>query len=270
MPEAEPFSTRGAYNGLPSCFEKVDVSEFDYWTTFSGYNEESSGSVTQAQIEQSLQAAGKLYWRLRKVHVDTFTVPGGLDTLPDLVVNGQDWVDPTDSLPLDDSIEPRKRGCGGSLSTATIALLEGEINLTIAGNFTRMYDGPTDDEDNFVGYGMGEMSLDGGSTARYAPLINSFFGSTGRPMALLGSYGDESLPSTSEVYGYGHVEVVDDTNADNVPTHMLFMGYGLEVSGPSPITTVVNVSEMSVTSTQSGSPTAQAKFESFEFYTYPA
>jgi hypothetical protein len=116
---------------------------------------------------------------------------------------------------------------------------------------------------------MGEMSLEGGALTRFAPLLTSNLGATGQPMAMLGGHGDESPGQTSEeVYGYGYAEILDDTEEFDEPIHVLFMGFGVDVSGASPISISVDIEGMSVTSSQSGGALSQVKFESFEFFTY--
>ena len=64
MLEAEKFKALGAGNGFSSCKQKVEVSNYAKWTTFSGYNSDSEGDPTQAQIDESFALAVKLFWNL--------------------------------------------------------------------------------------------------------------------------------------------------------------------------------------------------------------
>ena len=126
MPIAEPFSTNGAYNGFPSCFDKVDVSGFDFWITASGYNKDDSAQApTQSQIDQSLQAAGKLFWNLHKVTLDTFY---------------DEWS--FSELSIE---EPNKRICGdgsrGEVKTDLNTFVKVIVDLSQTSGIQRFYNG---------------------------------------------------------------------------------------------------------------------------------
>jgi len=62
MLTAQKFSTQGLRNGLPFCPFEFDVTDFDHWTTLSGYNKDSTEDPTEDDINNSLIAAMKMFW----------------------------------------------------------------------------------------------------------------------------------------------------------------------------------------------------------------
>ena len=158
MPTAQTFTALTGGNGLPSCPLKVDVSEFDYWTTFSGYNKSNEGSEPSfLQVEKSQQLAAKLAWNLREV-ILPFSSDQNSSYYSSLLVNGSDWEEGEEIEP---AIEPQKRVCGGAGVSNYQALFggfEGTISRAyIDLSIFRLYNGDTSDEDKFIGYGLGEM-----------------------------------------------------------------------------------------------------------------
>jgi hypothetical protein len=192
MPEAESFSTRGVFNGFPSCLKKVDVSEFDYWTTFSGYNKDSGGSPSQASIDQSLQLAGKMFWNLYRVTCNIGSSNFPDDYITEIIVNGVDEHSDPQPPPPPPPIEPKDRVCGGVWSTPgntepNLATLD----LSETG-FVRMYDGDTI-EANFVGYG--SRILDWTDLLGDQAQINTgFIDLLNDPQSMLGGYGNDPEP----------------------------------------------------------------------------
>ena len=96
MPEVAPFTFEGLYDGFPVVFlpthqarnkmypftDDTDVSDYDYWTTFSGVNKENVGSLSpeqlQAKIAESHELACAWFWNLYKVNVDVYMGPNGV------------------------------------------------------------------------------------------------------------------------------------------------------------------------------------------------
>ena len=62
MPIATPFTALGRGNGFPFCVSRVNVDDYDYWTTLSGFKKTNTGNPTQAKINESLQIASRLWW----------------------------------------------------------------------------------------------------------------------------------------------------------------------------------------------------------------
>ncbi len=251
MPVAQPFTTNGVYNGFPSCFPKVDVSEFDFWTTFSGYNKDSGGEPTQKQIDQSETLAGKLFYSLEKVT----TATGDVDLLGiEMVVNGED-LDFGDPIPP--SIEPEDRSCGGSLSSQGEEFdpYFGRIDQILISGFARMYDGDTAEEGNFIGYGSGLLDwLD------VAPIeTNAFDGFVVDSFSGLGGYSEgEEFSGRDSVYAYTEIEGI----------HFLWAGIAND-SSTTGFDTVIDEEELSATILNGATIYQQAQITGLEFWTYP-
>ena len=210
MPTADKFSTNGVYNGFPSCFQKVDIRGFDFWITASGYNKDDSAQApTQAQIDQSLQAAGKLFWNLHKVNVDTFYDEWSLS---------EQFVTGIDNGVVADAIEPRERVCGGSLSInldidRNIPIIRGEISTT---DIHRFYNGATTDETNFIGYGFGLIDLEAGISQASSTIATSADDlDVTHSLVWLGGYGMD--------YDTGHTDVYEYVERGGI--HFLFAGH---------------------------------------------
>ena len=228
MPIAYPFSTLGKLNGLPGCVPKVDISNFDHWTTASGYNKDSEGAVTQEQIDHSLQKIGRLYWNLHKVNVDTSY---GTSAISEQFVTGI-----ADGM-SSDAIQPRERVCGGSLSTFSTDNVDGrasgQIDLLQPSGMVRMYNGATT-EANFIGYGFGLIDYNyviNGTIMTAAN--NDLF--VDNVFVALGGYGSGENNSSAPARAFEYV-IVDGL-------HFLFFGLAdssgsleLEVVNPSTLT----------------------------------
>ena len=214
MPVAIPFSTNGAYNGFPSCFQKVDVSAFDKWTTFSGFNKDSVGSPTQSQIDQSIQLAGKLFWNLYRVTCETGDVSIPSSILSEVIVSG--W-DAFSLEPEPDPIEPVGRVCEGSITRGGGEQILADVGLGLGGQFTtaafaRFYNGDTTDEANFVGIGSGKIDWADGVTRGFdlAPIamwIIDLLLENVDPQSFLGGYSNDDIGSgNGYTYEYTYVE----------------------------------------------------------------
>lgn len=97
MPIATSFGG-GRGNGFRVCPVNWEVSGFDYWTTLGGFNHDSGGTPSQAEIDLSLANAMKLYWNFYGA-----TLSVSADTA---VVNNID-------VRNDARAEPSSRVCGG-------------------------------------------------------------------------------------------------------------------------------------------------------------
>ena len=106
-PIATPFTALGAGNGFPECINTVWVGWSDYWTTLSGFNKNSTGSPTQASIDESFRMAMNLYWNLHEFtltcsHTAAFDQPAASF---DKLIIGDDNVAEFEGL------QPVKRAC---------------------------------------------------------------------------------------------------------------------------------------------------------------
>jgi len=158
MPTATEFTALGAGNGFPSCQTKQRVDGYDYWTTLSGWskvNEPASEADKEQSIADSLRLAMKWYWNIYKMNLTT-SISGPI-SLGD--INSEDDGKAGYNYPQDAAIlTPVSRLC----SKEIIMSKESEVSefgnylygVFKFGSITRMYDGPLDDEDNFVGYGL--------------------------------------------------------------------------------------------------------------------
>jgi len=154
MPTSTSFTALG---GFPFCPTKVDVSDFDKWTTLGG--NKKGGSVTETG--KGLAEAMKLFWNLNgvsgSIYDDSFTI--------DLDAGDYDassWVKIVDPPETESDVnkEPNERVCY-SLWGATNGEDPDDFEspyVGMRGNIIGMYDGDTDDEDNFVGFGSSAFS----------------------------------------------------------------------------------------------------------------
>jgi len=241
MPTADKFSTNGAYNGFPSCFDKVDVSEFDFWITASGYNKDDSAQApTQAQIDQSLQAAGKLFWNLHKVTLDTFY---------------DEWS--FSELSIE---EPNKRICGdgsrGEVKTDLNTFVKVIVDLSQTSGIQRFYNGATTDEANFIGYGFGLIDLEAGIYQADSTISTSADDlDVTHSLVWLGGYGMD--------YDTGHTDVYEYVERGGI--HFLFAGHAqgswAEVDAETLMAKTSNF--------QNDAIYTKAQITGLEFWTYP-
>jgi hypothetical protein len=275
MPETDKFTAIGAFNGFPasSCIERIDVTDFDRWTTFSGFKKEATEDVTNLQISESLRLAGKMYWNLYKLKTDTIN-PDVTAEIPDVEITGQHW-DIFNGDPQPDAVEPLDRVCTLSNTYITDDVVLSSVASSLASNIVRMYLGDIDDEDNFIGHGMGLVTFGDFSipvNQGVVPIITAsgIFGTVNEVVieVVLGGHGNELLdPESYLVLGYDYVAVIDDTEEIADPIHFVFMGKSVKDVGEQ-IVGVVDPSELSAVATQFTS-VYRAKIDGFEFYTYP-
>ena len=159
MPTATPFNALGSGNGFPFCLSKVDVSVYDHWTTLSGVNK-TSPITSDALIEESFRLAMMLYWNFTSIDcsADAYNLTDSVSISGDIFLKDPPGYNLKAAYDLLDPLTPVGRVCptgsngtlyednsGGSFFRAVRA----RVGITI----TALYDGPTDDPENFVGYG---------------------------------------------------------------------------------------------------------------------
>ncbi len=186
MPTATPFNA-GIGNGFTECLSKVDVSSFDFWTTLSGVNKDSP-TTSDVLIFESLKKAMKLFWNYNGHTVD---FPLSFNDATLIIDIEQDEFD-SGSRPA--PFAPKSRVCrtnGWSFNRIEDPEF-GDQFIDVEIDPIRMYNGATDDEDNFVGYGMNRGSSPFGHEVFFAEDGDVFFFS---------SYLNED-GSDSEAYEY--------------------------------------------------------------------
>lgn len=182
MPTAEPFKCLGVGNGLAKCPQKVDISSYDYWTTFSGVNK-NNPTPTPELINESLIFAAKLFWNTHKLYCTARTVLNGSTTSVDEVT-----LEDADGNP----VEPVDRSCNFSGFKSTV---ENPNRAQLSVNAISMFDGATDDASNFVGYG--------------SSFVETRFVTSGSIVAKSG--GNSQLNAEVAIGGYGY----EPDNTDN-------------------------------------------------------
>tara|TARA_R110002167_G_scaffold337979_1_gene545521 strand:+ start:1900 stop:2679 length:780 start_codon:yes stop_codon:yes gene_type:complete len=162
-PTATPFTSLGVGNGFASCAGKVNVKDFDYWTTLSGVNKDDPDASDEL-IKESLNLAMKLFWNLNGI-----TGKAGYSSAPAITVDldegldegfdGASWyevnTDPQEYV-TDVNKLPHERVCYSEWSAYTGFEVEDGVpsdGVRMAVNIYRMYDGDISSETNFVGYG---------------------------------------------------------------------------------------------------------------------
>ena len=205
MPTATEFTALGAGNGFASCLSKVDVDDYDYWTTLSGVNKDSP-ATSDALILESLKLAMMIYWNLESISCSA-------DAFPVDLVNG---------LFLDEDIQ-LKKPTGGAYKVdydTYDALTPDERVCYLPQQFT-LYDESNSffravralvgfkvvamyNEGEFVGYGSGLVRP---STETPSTNTASVFAQWGGYCGVhIGGYLDElsgvSGSSLKEAYGY--------------------------------------------------------------------
>ena len=207
MPIAYPFSTLGKLNGLPGCVPKVDISNFDHWITASGYSKDDFDAaidVTQEQIDQSLHKIGRLYWNLYRITCLTGILSNPNSTLTEVIVSG--WDATQDPPPPPDPVQPKDRVCGGVLTRGgNTAPNLGDIDLRLDTGFSRMYNGSTDDEANFIGYG-GAFIDTAYSIDPTGTIATWYLPVGGDPASHLGGYSTDNF-SGGVIYEYAYVDI---------------------------------------------------------------
>lgn len=196
MPTATPFTALGKGNGFALCAPKVDVSNYDYWTTLSGVNKNSPGA-SDSLIAESLELGMKIFWNLFSCVAPTNVTFSSTGTLPS-ESSSLSYLDVSNHS----RSEPMDRVCGGvgvtdSQSSSPSGRTNCQLFLT-AGSGVRMYDGVTTNESNFVGigYGGGSLVLTRGSASGRA-----------RSNVSISGYTDEASSGSTFSNDYAYVTV---------------------------------------------------------------
>tara|TARA_R110000787_G_scaffold72699_2_gene162112 strand:+ start:266 stop:1159 length:894 start_codon:yes stop_codon:yes gene_type:complete len=297
MPTATSFTALGRGNGFPFCPAKVNVSTYTNWITLGGV---SSGSASEAQINESLKNAMKLWWNL-------YSLTGSFSCALTNSQEGGISISETDHELIlkrtgeSDALTPIQRACRGTEIPAFASNLfssfkdeeetddgsggrsqkvEGNLTIGSASFIVRMYNGSTDDEDNFVGYGARVVAV----------VVSDLFISSPAPCdALVEIQVGSFLPGTNGSgvdpdTGHTFDQKVFQTNLGNMPFRSStfcqavnnFSGNGVTKS------LSVSASELSGTASTNGSKVAtsgsgltysvstsiSASLSSIDFYTY--
>lgn len=146
MAFAEKFTALGAGNGFPFCVDKGDVSGEEMWITLGGTQKGSA--PTQEEIDLSYRNAMQIFWNSRSISSSS-TKPNGSGIVAEMG-------EPKNRV-CDDWFSWKNRGYGTGSTTAVAE--NGYERLEYHGVYIdngifRMYNGSTDNESNFVGYGV--------------------------------------------------------------------------------------------------------------------
>lgn len=169
MPISTPFTALGRGNGFPFCPAKTNVSNHARWITLGGT--QKGNSATDDEKKTSFINAVKIFWNTNKPSGSPTNSKGG--GLGDIIIRtGGSTGDPLE--PIDRACRrandvrggANASGSSGDESFRSIFSTSAFIGLFIF----RMYDGSTNDEDNFVGYGWSGISF--ASSVDDSPGIN--------------------------------------------------------------------------------------------------
>ena len=202
MPTATSFTALGRGNGFPFCVPKVDltsgitsstdgsVGPADFWVTLGGV---SSGTASQAQIDLSLNNAMKLYWNQYSIKAGNLSASSSGESSFALsrsseieeddkeviykktTSGGQSNYVPIERVCDNPEIQSRsmffsdrhedETGDGVSRLNFSSVSINGRFGVGFGDSICRMYNGSTDDESNFVGYGVNNF---GGNSIFFA------------------------------------------------------------------------------------------------------
>jgi len=170
--------------GNIGCAPKIDVSRYDYWTTYSGVSK-TSPAATPVLIQESLVLAMKMYWLGKKSNVNcTFkqriNTDDPFEQTKTAVEQGYDVYDIRNNTPTseDNPWKPEDRACPlprqwdcepnpdpffpddcYMWTNAQIATGDDNdrLNMQFRPQFAAyaMYNGSVNEPNNFVGYGAG-------------------------------------------------------------------------------------------------------------------
>jgi len=156
MPTTIPFTALGKGNGFPFCLLKRDVSTYARWITLGGT--QKGNSATDEEKKTSFINAVKIFWNTNQPVGSPNTSKGG--GLGDIIIRKEgstgDPLEPIDRACKSGGAVYFDSGTSGDDSFSSSFSMGAGISLGIF----RMYDGPTDDEDNFVGYGWSGINFD--------------------------------------------------------------------------------------------------------------
>ena len=276
MPIAEPFTALGHGNGFPftrtetgglvqtNCIN-VNSTHWDYWTTASGFNKNSSGSPTAESIEESRRLAMAWYWNLYKVN--------GTATYDDIIfaaniteVNSENHAVTGSPMP------PKKRANitnDNALNTTNNVTTHfyqddgsGDISTYIEADamVTMLYRGPVTTaqgytpnvNDEFIGFGIGRAEAAASDSSKFE---TSFAGVSSARF-----HTNASLPLSVSDHKYGTISL------GNNLIHVVKYAYADNMQnfeGPNP-----TANAETLTASSNGEYAVAANIASFESYTY--
>mgnify|MGYP003637143303 CR=1 FL=1 len=195
MPAATSFAALEKGNGFPFCVDKLDVSDYSAWITLGGT--EKGNSPSQGEINLSLKNAMKLFWNYNGHTVAL--LPDNIEIEIDIEGGDYNLKFPTDT----EWANPLSRVCMETWLVRNNNTSSSESLVSVR-SLKRMYDGSTDNENNFVGYG-----ITFAFNCSFSGFIFNF-----------SSTYTGSIPSPSHV-------TVQSTTLDGIP----FIGIALQQSG---------------------------------------
>ena len=248
MPTATSFTALGRGNGFPSCLNKTDVSDFDYWTTLSGFNKDSGGSPTDQQITESYILAMKLFWNVFEATAPS--TASRTDTGASVEGTSVD----TSSSTFD---KPKDRVCANSSIVVSDynqnANTEALIKLIVTPP-RRMYNGATTQEDNFIGYGAYTTVLTYGWTSTNAYSEVSISGT-----------GSNQSNTSNQSFDFGYITLGDMHFVATCSARVL----PYDSSNGRTLTVDASVPSASATlTTEDSTYEAESEITELDFYTY--
>jgi hypothetical protein len=161
MPTATPFISLGAGNGFTYCVHKFNVRDFNNWTTLSGWSkvsEPADDAAKAASIAVSHELAMQIVWNLNSVKSNWDGFANDLEINGDQSKWGSIWwyKKVGTGIVMDVFFAPKDRVCYKYFSANDEDEYESGkfVYLNVSSWIYKLYNGPTDDEDNFVGYGL--------------------------------------------------------------------------------------------------------------------
>lgn len=262
MPTADPFTFYGTIDtskpsnnaggeAFPFCVEEVDVSGFDYWTTLGGFKKGDGGSPTTKQIGDSWINACKLYWSSYSVTGSYQTQDSGGSASGSLTADVDSDLNSGNAIP-----EDRQCGDGAQVQKITsvspgMSYLVGNALNESGGGFVRMYNGATDDETNFVGYGIRNSAFWNGAFEHWVEQ-DTFY----EAVAQVNSYYNEETAS-GYIYDYAYVTLSG--------IHFVCEAFARDL--PESLVDAANLTARADDTSSTGK-VSQASLDSLEFYTY--
>jgi len=259
-PIATPFTALGEGTGFPSCINTVWVGWSDYWTTLSGFNKNSTGSPTQASIDESFRMAMNLYWNLHEFtltcsHTPVFDQPAA--SIDKLVVGDQNEVD-------FEGVQPVKRACWDFSSQFSRYIyswrsaVEAQSNWTRANSRVGIF--AYYDTRGLLGYAANSSSVSLNVNASLLAVRSSISPLAG--VNLTGNVRTAVIDPTPYLQNYAYVEL------DGM--HFVCQAYASDGYDDSATIDAANLTAECTRATYNpaGSVTVEASITGFNFYAY--
>ena len=201
MLTATPFTALGAGNGFASCLTKVNVDDYDHWTTLSGVNKDSP-ATSDALILESLKLAMMIYWNIASVNCEAkannLTSEVSIDG--DIFLKEPSGFAYKNEYDTRDSMTPRQRVCNSYTTIHTLydnsESFFRAVRALVGCGVVAMYN-----EGEFVGYGSGRVEPNSGTPTNNTASVYAQWG--GYCGVHLGGYLNEQGSSfLEEAYGY--------------------------------------------------------------------